>query len=141
MVKVTFEMEIESEEVPHALDMLRDIVQAFEFPVYEMSHFEDGNLITHVGGASRKVVTLPAGKPLSFQEFAEAVGLHTFDEEDLDETDPCIPALLPGNVVEVGGLVFQVFSIDATGRVVLDVMEELGDEDEDSFLCPPTVRH
>jgi hypothetical protein len=28
-------------------------------------------------------------------------------------------------VVELGGLIYQVFSIDATGRVVLDVLEEL----------------
>lgn len=141
MAKVTFEIEIESEEIPQAYDMLRDIVEAFEFPVYEIGcKYGDGTLETQIGGSERKEITLPPVKELTFQEFVEAVGLQAFDEEDLDDTDPCI--VMPGEVVELpNGLVYQVFSIDATGRVVLDVLEELTDEEvEDEFLCPPT-RH
>jgi len=61
------------------------------------------------------------------------------DEDWEDETDACI--VQPGWVVELpNGLVYQVFSIDAAGRVVLDVLKELTDNVEDCFLCPPTQR-
>lgn len=54
------------------------------------------------------------------------------DDEWADETSPGIlPAsLMPGSVVEVGNLVFQVFSLDATGRVTLDLLEELIEEED-----------
>ncbi len=49
------------------------------------------------------------------------------DEEWDDDTDPCI--ILPGQVVELSNsIVYRVFSVDATGRIILD------QADEDTFL-------
>jgi len=56
--------------------------------------------------------------------YAESAG-----EDWDDETDPCI--ILPGMVVPLtNGQVYQVFSIDATGRIVLDQLEEIDEEDD-----------
>lgn len=136
MPKITFEMHIESEEVPQAHDMLRDVVEAFEFPEYEITvHGESGNLTT-VGGEKRGIVNLPpvGGRALgedvdSFGQWvAEAFPDWALDDEAEDETDPCF--ILPGQVLQLeNGLVYQVFSTDANGRVILDQLEELTDSD------------
>jgi hypothetical protein len=57
--------------------------------------------------------------------FAEAIGR---------EPEPRA-LILPGAVMELDdGLIYQVFSIDATGRVILDLLDEIEPDGEDDFL-------
>jgi hypothetical protein len=143
MAKVTFEIEVEAEEVSQVRDALKDIVQDFGFPEHVLGVVHEKGSTTEIGGGPRKTVDLPPAPPIGWEDFARAMGCDLdfdpdADDEEDDETDPCI--VLPGQVVELGnGLVYQVFSIDATGRLILDVLEEL--VDDDNFLCPPPVRH
>lgn len=146
MAKITFQVEVESEEVPQVKDALKDIVQDFGFPAHEIGvRYDGGAHSTEIGGGPRKTIDLPPVPAIGWDEFARAMGADLdfdpdADDEEDDETDPCI--VLPGMVVELGnGLVYQVFSIDATGRLILDVLEELDLSDDDNFLSPPPVRH
>lgn len=44
--------------------------------------------------------------------------------EEVGEEEEDAAPILPGDEVELNGLVYQVFSIDATGRLVLDLGQE-----------------
>lgn len=130
MSKITFTLEVEPEEVAEVVDACWDVVQDFGLPAYEIHTQAGGTLTSRVGGGDRKRVDLPPVD--SFAEWAAAAFPEwALDDEQEDETDPdlTLPPL-PGTVVELGGLVYQVFSIDATGRVILDVLEELPTNDE-----------
>lgn len=141
MSKITFTMDIEPEEVSDARDMLKDVVQAFGFPVYELGvKYEGGASSTEVGGTTRGVVELPPVGGRSLGEDLENFGSWVeaalpgwaLDDEDEDDTDVFI---VPGDVLELAnGLVYQVFSTDANGRVILDQLEELDMTDEGEVL-------
>lgn len=137
MPKLTFTMELEAEEILHARDAVKDIVQDFGFPVYEITVSTGDSMRGEIGGSERGVINLPpvGGRSLgedvdSFSKWVEeALPDWALDDEEEDETDPCI--VLPGMVLQLdNGLVYQVFSIDATGRVILDQLEELPTNDE-----------
>lgn len=136
MPKLTFTMELEAEEIFYARDAVKDIVQDFGFPVYEITVSTENSMHGETGGSDRPVINLPpvGGRSLgedvdSFSEWVSAAFPDwALDDEDEDETDPCF--ILPGQVLQLdNGLVYQVFSTDANGRVILDQLEELTDSD------------
>lgn len=124
MSKITFEIEVAESEVPSIVDELKDIIQDLEFPPYKIG--VDGR---ESAGGARVAIDAPSLEIDSFAQWVgEAFPQCFVDDEAEDETDPCI--VFPGQVVDLpNGLVYQVFSIDATGRVVLDQLEELTDEE------------
>lgn len=135
MTKITFEVHVSEGEAAQMIDALKDVVEEFEFPEYLIGcgAVACSNSQELAANAPQAIVDLDA--PREGESFAEYVGralpdFARLDDEEDDETDPCI--VLPGMVVELAnGLVYQVFSIDATGRVILDQLEEIPTHDCD----------
>lgn len=64
------------------------------------------------------------------QDLCGRVYEDVFGEVEADDSE--LTQLMPGDVLSLPGtdVVYQVFSIDATGRVILDELEELTDNEE-----------
>lgn len=123
MAKVTFEIEIEAEEVPEAYDMLRDIVEAFEFPVYEIGcKYGDGSLETQIGGTPRDTVTLPSVE-LDAGTRAFLEGLCGTACDEIGDPRPSL-----GDIVELGWFEYIVHSTSIDGELHLIPRDELVDE-------------
>jgi hypothetical protein len=137
MTKITFEVHVEEgRDAAEMVDALKDIVQDFGFPEYLIGAGEVGYASSEKMAESMPQGIINLDPVRSDETFAEYVGralpdFFHLDTEEEDETDPCL--LLPGAVVELAGGVFQVFSIDATGRVVLDELEEVDTDDEGAY--------
>lgn len=127
-------MDIEPEEISDARDMLKDVVQAFAFPQYELTvQYGDGSSQTHVGGTSRGTITLP---PVELSEAEKGfLADHCNALIDAQEAEDASERPHVGDLCEINGFEYVVVSEHIDGDLELSLRDELQD-DEDL----PTIR-
>lgn len=131
MAKVTFEVEIEAEEVREMTAEIRELIKDFGFPVYSL-HASYGNGTTHTiaGGSERGTVLLPpVDLGMDARDLLRALCGTEVPEDDDDCEDEQPPAV--GDIVEVGGIEYVVFAANMAGELELHPRDELV---EDHFL-------
>ena len=115
MAKVKFEIEVGDGEVPTAVDMLKDLIEAFDFPEYKI-------------GVDRGVDELP---PVELapedRAFLEALCGTACDDDP--EDCAAFPYPSTGDLVEINGYELIVFSSDMAGELVLIPRDELTEEE------------
>jgi hypothetical protein len=133
-------MDIEPEEVNDARDMLKDVIQAFAFPAYELGvHYGSGSSQTEVGGSPRDTVILPTVE-LSEAEKAFLADhcnalIDAQEAEDETQRPRC------GDLCEINGFEYVVVQESIDGDLQLEPRGDADNEDdEDCFLCPPSKK-
>lgn len=144
MARITFEIEVAEGEVCQAVDMLKDIVQAFEFPEYIVQWADKHG--QHAVGTTAFADTVPCLELPPVELSKEEVEFLTEhcnaliddqEQRDLEKRARC------GDLVEINGTEYVVTAENIDGDLELqlrDNLQEDEDDEEDCFLCPPPPR-